>query len=279
MLDFGETCVHDGKMMFVTDEQISRPVGLRSVTNALRVLEVLASGDPEMGVTDISKLVHLSKSTVHAVLSTLMAEGFVEKNPATSRYRLTLKLYELGCRLLARSPMDHRVLPLMEALGRATNETVSLAVLSGREALLVQRVESTELLRADLQVGTRVPLHATATGKVLLAFLPDRELELYLKGPLEPYTQETRVDPVAIRKELEDVRAVGLAKAVDEMASGIAAMAVPVFDHAMKVVCALSIAAPTGRYRPEAWERPLRQVGAKISELFGCEHYPFVAVP
>lgn len=261
--------------MFVSNEQRARSVTLRSLTNSLRVIEVLASANPEIGVSEIARRVGLSKSTVHAILSTLMAEGYVEQNRASERYRLTLRLYELGCLVLARSPMDHRVLPLMEALGRATNETVSLAVLAGREALFVQRVESTELLRAELRVGTRVPLHATASGKVLLAFLSGDQLELYLQGPLESYTAATRADVATLRAEIEAVRATGLATAVDEMAAGIAAMAVPVFDNTMKAVCALSIAAPTGRYRPQVWEGPLREGGAKISALFGCKAYPF----
>ncbi len=263
-------------MAFVYDEQISQRPVLRSLTNSLRVVEALSSANPGMGVSDISRQVGLSKSTVHAILSTLMAEGYVEQVSVGGKYRLTLKLYELGCRVLARSPMDHRVLPLMEALGRVTNETVSLAVISGREALLVQRVESTELLRADLQVGTRVPLHATATGKVLLAFLAEQELDRYLRDRLEPFTDATRVDPSALRAELEVVRASGLATAVDELAAGIAAMAVPVFDWNMKAVCALSVAGPTGRYRPELWEHSLRETGAKISALFGCKVYPFL---
>lgn len=263
-------------MTFVDDERGSQRTVLRSLTNSLRVVEVLASANPGMGVTDISRRVGLSKSAVHSILSTLMAEGYVEQASAGGKYRLTLKLYELGCQVLARSPMDHRVLPLMEALGRVTNETISLAVISGGGALLVQRVESTELLRADLQVGTRIPLHATATGKVLLAFMPEQELDRYLRGPLEPYAHATKVDPSALRAELEVVRASGLATAVDELATGIAAMAVPVLDRNMKAVCALSVAGPTGRYRPELWEHPLRETGAKISALFGCKVYPFL---
>ncbi len=263
--------------MFVTGEQHPRIGALRSLSNALRVVELLASANPELGITEISRRVGLSKSTVHGILATLQSQGYVERNPSSSKYRLTLKLYELGCHVLARSPMDHRVLPLMEGLARATNETVSLAVLSGSEALLVQRVESMELLRADLQVGTRLPLHATATGKVLLAFLSRDELQRHLEGPLPLYTDATRVTLNQLLPELEDVRRTGVATAIDELAAGIAAMAVPVFDHSMKVACSLSIAAPTGRYRPDRWERPLRETGQKISVLFGCKSYPFPA--
>ena len=139
---------------------------LSTVRNATRALAVLADRGP-LRLTDLAAELGLGKSTVHLLVQTLYADGLVEQDPLTRAYRVGLRVFEIGATAVEQLGFGARLTGAMEELARRSNESVSLGVLNAGSVLFVQRVESPEILRADIRPGTRMPLHASASGKAL----------------------------------------------------------------------------------------------------------------
>ena len=231
----------------MTDDRDVGPL-LSTVRNAARVLTSFSVEERELGVTELARRLGLGKSTVHRLLATLAAEHLVEQNPQTGKYRLGLKVYELGALVSVHMDLHEAAIAHLHELRNRTGETVQLAVLDGREVVYVERLESSHTLRLFGRVGHRNLAHCTSTGKVLLAALPDAALDRLLDGwTLEPKTPYTITDPEALRAELDAVRARGYAENMNEAEIGVASVAAPVRGAAGDVVAALSVAAPVMR--------------------------------
>lgn len=226
---------------------------LRSVERALGVLEVLARSDEELGVTDISRCTSLSKSVVHRLLRALETRGYVQQNVATEKYHLTLKLFELGAASVNRLGLKQAASEPMRLLASRCHETVNLAVLDGHDVIYVDRIESSEILRIELQVGTRVPAYCSGLGKVLLAFSPRRKVQETLRGlEMRSFTPATITTSDGLLAELDRVRSRGYAVDNEEYIPGLRCIAAPVRDREGMVVAALSIAAPSVRLTDDA---------------------------
>jgi DNA-binding IclR family transcriptional regulator len=222
--------------------------GLSSVGNAARLLKAFLSRENEIGVSELARRLGLGKSTVHRLLSTLVAQGLVEKNPETGGYRLGLIMFELGEVVHSHMELHAAVGPVLASLREETRESCQVGVLDGQEVVYVDRLESSHTLRLFNATGRRVPVHTTSSGKVLLAHLPDGDLdELLAKDPLTPTTPRSITDVAVLRRELAKVRARGWAEAVEEREVGVASIASPVMDATGRVVAAISIGAPAAR--------------------------------
>ena len=220
---------------------------LRSVSNALAVLETFSVERPELGVTELSQQLHLGKSTVHRLLASLAARGYVRKNPATDRYALGLKAFEVGSRAAGRGALREVVAPYLQRLMTTTRETVHLGVLDEWDVVYIEKIESSQPLQMFSRIGRRAPLHATALGKALLAFQPDEMVERFLRRRLKSYTPATLTDPDGLRRDLERLRARGWALDTEEFALGLKCIAAPLRDHTRAVVASLGIAGPAVR--------------------------------
>lgn len=221
---------------------------LSSVRNAARVLTSFSTEERELGVSELARRLGLGKSTVHRLLVTLSGEGLLEQNPVTGRYRLGLRMYELGSLVSVHLDLHEAATTVLTELRNHTGETVQLAVLDGREVVYVDRLESPHTLRLFGRVGHRNQAHCTATGKALLAHLPDADLDALLDGwELPAHTPYTITDSGRLRKELARVRRQGYAENANEAEAGVASVAAPVRDAAGGVVAALSVAGPAMR--------------------------------
>jgi len=239
---------------------------ISSIENALRILVLLSEGDGSSGVSDLSRRLGIGKSSVHDALAMLREYRFVDRDPA-GRYVLGLRAFEVGA-----ATVNQRVgpdlAPLMERLAYATSEAVSLAVMDDDAALIVQRFESSHVLRADMRLGTRMALHASASGKVMLAQLTGAELErLYPDESLPRVALATVSTKAALTDELEQIRAAGYAVNRDELVEGISAVACPVFERTGALLGALSIAGPTARFDPGQWIGALLDTAGEMSAL------------
>jgi IclR family transcriptional regulator, KDG regulon repressor len=229
------------------DEKTSGPL-LSSVHNAIRVLDCFSATDRELGVSELARRLGLGKSTVFRLGSTLVAGGLLEHNPESGRYRLGLRLYELGALVSVHIDLHDAAGPHLLEVRNRTGETVQLSVLDGREVVYVERLESSHTVRIFGRVGHRLPAYCTATGKVLLAHLPDSELEALLDGwELPARTPYTITDPAVLRKALAEVRRRGWGENVQEAELGVASVAAPVRDAHGAVVAALSVVGPVIR--------------------------------
>ena len=194
---------------------------LSSVQNAARLLKEFGTADGSLGVTELARRLGLGKSTVHRLLATLTAERILEHDPATGTYRLGLMMWELGARVSVHRVLHDAATTVIEELRNATKETVQVAVLDGREVVYVERLESPHTLRIFGRIGHRNWAHCTSTGKVLLAFLPERRRDVLLEGwRPERRTDATICAPAQLRAELERVRAPGSAETLGDGAGG-----------------------------------------------------------
>jgi DNA-binding IclR family transcriptional regulator len=241
---------------------------LSTVRNAVRALETLAEQGP-LRLTPLAAELGLGKSTAHLLLQTLVADGMVECDPVSGAYRVGLRAFEIGVTAIEQGGFGARLIGSMEELGRRCNESVSLGVLSAGSVLIVQRVESPEILRADIRPGTRMPLHASASGKVLLAAMPDAEIARLLPELLPTPARRTVRERSALFAEVRRVRDQGFAGQRDEFVDGIAAVAAPVFTASGSVLAALSIAGPAARFDERAWVELLLPAASEMSRLSG----------
>src|SRR5262249_21388662 len=145
---------------------------IRAIERAVGILNAFSTEQPELGVTEIAAQLGLHKSTVHRFLVSLEAGGLVERNPRTSRYRLGLRIFELGGLVLQQMNLWDEALPFLEGLVHESGETGHLAVLDGGEAIYIEKVEARRALRIPSAIGRGYPAHATSLGKVLLAHAP-----------------------------------------------------------------------------------------------------------
>ncbi len=224
---------------------------LRSVTNALAILEAFSLERPELGVTELGHALGLGKSTVHRLLSALAARGYVRKRPETGRYCLGLKAFEIGTLAAGQHSVRETVAPYLQRLGAATRETVHLGVLEDGTVIYIDKIESSQALQMYSRVGRRAPVHCTALGKALLAWEPEDVRERVIRRRLRAYTPNTHTDAVKLREELAQVRQLGWALDDEEFEVGLRCIAAPIRDHTRRVVASLGIASPAVRLSPE----------------------------
>jgi len=229
---------------------------LTSTLKCLALLESIAEAGEPLGVSELARRQGTGRGTVHQQLSTLVEAGWVEQAD-DSRYRLSLRATRIGYRALEQVSLGSRIQPALEALASETAEAVSLAVIDQTEALIVQRVESGQVLRAGLGVGTRMPLARSASGRVLLAFSTPAELKALRERGVEMPPDEI----------LERARAERVAVSIDEFVHDVFAVAAPVFDVHGRLLAALSTAGPTSRYDPETAIPPLRRAAEVVNGI------------
>lgn len=234
----------------------ARGEGLSSVRNAARLLCAFTPADRDLGVSELAARLGLAKSTVHRLLTTLMVDGLVERDRQSGRYRLGLKLYELGAIVADHLDLHEVIAGPIDDLRNRTGETVHVAILDGGEVVYVARRESPHTLRLFGRVGHRNHAHCTSTGKVLLAFLPEPERAAILDGrELPAHTQYTITDHDRLEEELEAIRRRGWAANVNESELGVTSVAAPIRDASGRVVAAISVAGPGPRFTRETVRR------------------------
>jgi IclR family acetate operon transcriptional repressor len=231
----------------------ARRVG--TVERALAVLDALGEAGGEIGTNELARRTHINASTVSRLLATLVSKGYAEVTSG-GRYRLGLRVLQLGARAL--DGLDLRTLahPFLESLVVETGETATLSVSGGRDAVTVDFVRSPSAVQGVAQIGRPSVPHATATGKVLLAFG-----DVPLPTALTRYTRRTVVEPAALAREIERVRARGWADAVGEREPDLAAIAAPVRGQRGELAAIVGVQGPISRFDTQARERALGSLG------------------
>ncbi len=220
---------------------------VNAVERALGILEHVDGSARGTGITELSRRLGLGKSTVHRLCATLEHHGYLIRDPATGRYRLSLRVFQIGSTALSDLGLPARAMPALEDLGASVQETVHLAILDGSEIVFIGKVESSRPLGLYSRVGRRSPAHCTALGKVLLAHAAAEARAHVLSRPLARYTAATITTPQALERALDEVRRRGYAVDDQEFEDGVRCVAAPVRDHSGRVVAALSVSAPAGR--------------------------------
>jgi len=198
------------------------------VRRAIQVLKCFRTGSL-LGVSDISRLLGCSKTVVHRILSALELEKFVEQDETSKKYRVGLGAYELGILYLEGNPPHASAVAALEALTKESGHTCYYGILDGQDIVILYVTEGTSPVRVKARIGERLPAYATAIGKVLLATMPEEDLNVYLKTvELRRVASNTLVDPDQLRDELRKVAVQGYGTSVEELYPGTASVAVPV---------------------------------------------------
>ncbi|URM91944.1 IclR family transcriptional regulator [Streptomyces sp. MRC013] len=213
---------------------------IQSLERAAATLRLLAGGERRLGLSDIASALGLAKGTVHGILRTLQAEGLVEQDAASGRYRLGAELLRLGCGYLDVSELRARALAWTDDLARSSGESVHLGVPHRHGVLVVHHVFRPDGSRQVPEVGAMQPLHSTALGKVLSAYDPVARGEV-ARGRREAFTSRTVTAADDLEELLELARARGWAADVEETWEGVASVAAPVHDRWRTAVGAVAV--------------------------------------
>ncbi len=220
--------------------------GPRSLEHGISILEAFTVDSVELGVSDLARILGLTKSTIHRLVTTLVKRGYLIQDSETRKYRLSLRMYEVGCVVVQKLGL-FRVASVLEELEVRTRETVHISVLSDGAVTYLHTVESTQPVRTHSRLGQRSPVTCTANGKLFLAHLPEPLRQSYLSAGLPRYTSNTITDLPTFERELESIRARGYALDREELQEGIVCIAAPIRDHTEKIVAALGLSAPAIR--------------------------------
>jgi DNA-binding IclR family transcriptional regulator len=228
-------------------EQDTRPA-LQVLQRTFSILEMFTEARPEWSTTDLARALDLPVPTAHRILGALRRLGYVSQHEDTKRFRLGVGALALGERARAAADLRPVAAGPLRRLSEATGETALLTVLTPERnrGVCLERVETSQPLRLSVQPGRQLPLHAGASQKALLAFMPDDEIERAVTGPLDRFCRSTITRPALLRRELAIIRARGWAGSYEETNVGVWGVAVPVLSS-VDVVCAIGIAAPSVR--------------------------------
>lgn len=225
---------------------------VKSAERVFSILELVASNQSGLKHSEIANSLNIPSSSLSALLGSLVNRQYLSLDPANNRYTLDSQILALAGQYLAGLDIVEISRPIVQKLSGTTGESAAVGIRKGPDIMFICRVDSPQVIRRTLQVGERFPLYATASGKVILANLPEPEIEQYLSAVnLSPLTQRTIKDLPSLRNEIKKTRLSGYAYNRRESADDMVACAAPVFDMHGKVVAAVSVSLPVSRFTPE----------------------------
>lgn len=232
-----------------------------SIERALSVLECLGQSKRGFSISEIGRRLKIPKSSAHLILTTLERRGFLQKNTQTGRYHFGLQLVSLSRSALENLDLREEARPFLGSLMQESGLTVHMAVLEREEAVIIEKVEAPGLVRLASWIGRRLDVNCTGVGKVLIAFLPNDELDYLLRTKdFARHNSRTIISKTALRRELALVKQAGYALDNEEDEPGVCCIGAPVFDANGKVVAAISVAGTTSQIGTDRVQKLAGQV-------------------
>lgn len=254
-------------------ESKQQPESVAAVLKVFAILQAL-SEQKETGVSELSVRLAMPKATVYRFLQTMLTLGFVQQEPDSERYRLTMKVFELGSKALSQTDLVEVAKDQMQLLSDATGETVHLGALIDSEIIYLSKVDSRHMLGMYSRVGRRAPLHCTAIGKVLLAWEKAERRDRILKGvDFKKFREKTITTMDAYLAELTRTREQGFGEDREEFDDHIRCIGVPIFDRLGQPIAGLSVSFPTFRFNEAdapKYIHMLKEASRTISASMGC---------
>jgi DNA-binding IclR family transcriptional regulator len=229
-------------------DRASDPYQLQSLDRAVAVLELLGESDGPLGLADVCERMELHKSTAHRALMVLERTGLIERTPE-NRFRLGLKLYELGSRAIEQIDLRARVQPWFRKLSAQVGETVHLGVMQKTSIVYLDKVDPiNRRVWLASRIGASNPVHCTAMGKAILAFLPpDAAADIIAHIRFTRFTPRTLCTPEALQRSLDRVRRRGYAIDDEEVECGVRCVGAPILNESGRPVAAVSVSGPSSR--------------------------------
>ncbi len=237
-----------------------------AVDEALGLL-LLVAEQPSLGVSEIARRAGLTKARAFRLLTTLEHRGLIAREANAAHYKLGFNAMVIGNAAREQIDLVKVAGPFLAELGEACKENVVLRVRDNWESVCVARVESPLSVRVHTELGTRRPLHAGASGKLLLAYAPPDFVEAFLQRELAPYSGATITEPARLREQLDAIRAAGHSVSIGERNPEAIAVAAPLYDGEGQVVASLSIASPASRTQADVMARHIELVTGQAQAL------------
>ncbi len=247
---------------------------INSVLRAAQILESFSFDKPTYTNAELSKKLHLNKSTVTRLLSSLEKAGFLERESKTGEYRLTHRLFRIGSVYINQVSLHKEAMPLLSDLASSCRETVHLAILNEFEVFYLDKIESSMSIGMMSRAGNRSPAYCTGVGKAMLAHLDDEQIEAFLRSvELRRYTANTITDPSDLKLHLQKIREQEYAIDDSEHEDDVKCVAAPIRDRTGGVVAAISVSGPVFRMTSERIEGELisavKETAYTISKRLG----------
>jgi DNA-binding IclR family transcriptional regulator len=250
---------------------------IQSIDRAVAILQALGSGVRRLGVSELAERLGLARPTVHGLLQTLQVHGFVEKDRHSDKYQLGPGLLQLGYSYLDLNELRARSLVYADRLATRAGAAVRVGVMHGPSVVVVHHVFRPDATLQILEVGLQLPVHASALGKAILAWLPEAVVDDLTSEPLPQLTRQT-LSAQALRQELARIREAGIAVERDEAVLGESSLAAPIFDHAGHPAGAIGVVGDTERICPRGPAKGLTpaviEAARGISRELGASLWP-----
>lgn len=247
---------------------------VESVVRAINIIKCLASGD-EKSLVEVARDVGLHVATTRRLLLTLVQSQFLCRNPGSKKYSPGIALLTISQKLGARQDLQEIARPYLRELMEKSGETANLAIRDKGEAVYIEQAECFNYLRTANKVGSRAPLYCTAVGKILLsATTPEEKEEYFLHAALVPFTPNTIINPIKLRREVEKVALKNLALDHEEQMIGERCLAVGIRNSAGKIIAAMSISGPAFRLPPRRLREltpVIKEIGERLSREIGFD--------
>lgn len=251
----------------------TNPQTLSSVKNALRLLKLFTVQTPDKRLTELAKELGLGKSTTSRLLSTLLSEGFVFQDPVSHKYRLGQRIVSLyHVMVMSFEDLAEAASPFIERLAQETSEALRIAVLEENEVAYIYQREGLSKKDIGSFVGGRNPLHCTSSGKMLLAFQNELEMNKMLNQPLSKFTSKTITDPSLLKEELKRIRKQDYCVVIGEFNENLVSISSPIRDSNGQVISALTLISSIHRMdenRIISYTNKVLKTAKEISRQFG----------
>lgn len=244
-----------------------------SLQKAISIVEAFNLHKPSLNLSEICKETGLNKSTTFRLLRTLQQNGWINKDEASGRYTIGIKMFKLGSVALEQKHLGESINKRLLDLTQELQETAHVSVINDDQLLYVNKVESSQSIRMVSTIGDNSPLHCTAMGKVLLAFMPEERARAIIdKVGVKRYTPNTKVGMEEIFGELRLVRARGYAIHDGEYENGVCCVGAPIRNFSEEVIAAISVSGPSYRMKAKGLEmyiEPVMRTAKLISQDLG----------
>lgn len=245
----------------------------QTVGRALDILEAFTESNEALGITELSRRVRLNKSTTYRIVQALRKRNYIHQDHRTNKYCLGHRILRLASSFLHQNKLRETARGYLEDLSKKTLQTVQLAIFEEDKVVYIDQVEGTDIFQVRLRIGDRGPLHCTAAGKSILAFLPEEEVErIFERVKFFPFTEKTITSISRLKDDLRKIRRTGFSFSDQEYDKSLRAVGAPIIGMGSRVIGALALVAPYHRIKVKEisyYGSMVRETGLKISSVMG----------
>ena len=239
-----------------------------NLTRGMAILELLARHPEGLSMVEIARAMDLPNNSVFRIATTLTDLGYLHRDPSTKAFSLTRKLLALGYKSIAENSLVEESVADMRQLRDKVKETVLLATLVSRQAIILEQVSGVHPFRFMIEVGTKNPVHASAHGKAIVAFMPADEAEMTIESlDFTKFNNNTITDPEKFKAELAKIRQQGFALDLAEEIQGVRCASAPIFNHTGYPIAALTTTGPADRLSDELLQSAALEVKAHANAI------------